>query len=500
MMTKLRGLAVPVLFWILFACASPVAHAEFAPAKSDSIESSILKQKRALDVYLPADASKNPERRYETIYVLDGDWNTKIVVQTVEFLQSVGFMPPVIVVSVPNFFDDKKVNSRDHDLTPSVVDHEPRSGGAAQFLAFLKTELVPYVNQHYPANGVNLVHGHSYGGLFLNYVIATDPNVFDGYVILDPAMWWDDFRISKELDEAIASTPTQGKAMYIAGRSGPAFKGMGVDTLQPVFEKSAPKNLQWKIVAYPNETHDSLKFKATFDALKFMYRGYSDRGIDIEPTDGIMLKGKPLTLFADTDRFDYFYTTDGTEPTVLSQKMDRRLEVNDPSTFRIKEISARGHDDKEVALHFRFGEALAPARSGQVPKPVEFRFAYYAADAWPSFRGRAFEHGTTTHIDTAHVSREHFAGVVERDYEIPADGYYALVLGSSDKARVYMAGKKFLDITGTEQQGPRAFVVPLRAGVYPVRLEFLKTAKDHQLEFHLFRYQDDDKGWWHDMQ
>ena len=133
--------------------AACTVQAQWLPAKADSFHSEVLGQQRAIEVYLPQESAKDATQRYETIYVLDGDWNTKIVVDVVTFMRQVGIMPSVIVVSVPNFFDDKGINSRDHDLTPTVVADQPRSGGSAAFLSFLKTELIPYINQHYPANG-----------------------------------------------------------------------------------------------------------------------------------------------------------------------------------------------------------------------------------------------------------------------------------------------------------------------------------------------------------
>jgi predicted alpha/beta superfamily hydrolase len=325
-------LAVCLLF---FGACGFTAHAELLPGHADSLDSAQLHQKRAIDVYLPKESKKDPARRYETIYVLDGDWNAKLVVQTVDFLQATGWMPPVIVVSVPNFFDDKGVNSRDRDLTPTPQPNQPGSGGAPQFIAFLKTELIPYVNQHYPSSGVNLIHGHSYGGLFLNYVIATAPALFDGYLMLDPAMWWDNKAVSTLLTEKLPSTPTQGKGIFIAGRTGSAFKGMGVDSLPPAYEK-APRALHRQITAYPNETHDSLKFKGTYDGLRYLYRGYSQDKMSIGPDDGIVDPSWPLPLEADTDRFDIHYTTDGSTPTLDSPVVNQSFAVTDPASVRLK--------------------------------------------------------------------------------------------------------------------------------------------------------------------
>ena len=56
---------VLVLCALAFACA--VVQAQWLPAKPDSVDSTILGQKRAIEVYLPQEADKNPTPRYETI-------------------------------------------------------------------------------------------------------------------------------------------------------------------------------------------------------------------------------------------------------------------------------------------------------------------------------------------------------------------------------------------------------------------------------------------------
>ena len=135
-----------VSYVFLFAWTS--AQAQLLTAKQESIYSNVLKQKRPVEVYLPKEFEEDAAQRYETLYVLDGDWNAQIVVNVVSFMRQVGFIPAAIVVSVPNVLDEHGVNSRDHDLTPTVLADLQRSGGAADFLAFLKTELVPYIDQH----------------------------------------------------------------------------------------------------------------------------------------------------------------------------------------------------------------------------------------------------------------------------------------------------------------------------------------------------------------
>ena len=104
---------------LLAMFAAPAFADPLLPPRVDSLHSNVLHQQRAIEVYLPEESKDDRTARFETLYVLDGDWNARIVTDVVSFLRQVGFMPPVIVVSVPNFIDGEGTNSRDHDLTPT---------------------------------------------------------------------------------------------------------------------------------------------------------------------------------------------------------------------------------------------------------------------------------------------------------------------------------------------------------------------------------------------
>lgn len=474
------------LCWLFIGACHVTAQAELLPAVADSVDSAQLHQKRAIEVFLPKDHEKEPQRRYETIYVLDGDWNAKLVVQTVDFLQATGWMPPVIVVSVPNVVDEKGVNNRDRDLTPSPRPNLQSSGGALQLIAFLKTELIPYIKQQYPSSGVNLVHGHSLGGLFLNYVIATDPTIFDGYVILDPAMWWGNEEVSKLLAEKLRSTPTQDKGIFIAGREGLAFKGMGLDSLSAAYE-NAPRQLHWKIATYPNETHDSLKFKASYDGLRYLYRGYSQEKLSIGPDDGNVDPSMPFPLEADTDRFDIHYTTDGSIPTVDSPLMRQSLAVTDPASLRLKSIATRSRYDVELALHLKTGSMWKSASAMKSGEIRSNRYAIYAPEQWPHFRAAPIKSGKTDEGDLTNAGLHDFAGIVENDYVIPENGYYIFDLDTPQPVRLTLDGKRIIEHRVAEARSRRTFAVPLHTGIHRTRLEFLYR-KGGQFDFNVFHY------------
>ena len=489
----------PVFRFLVFcalAFASAAAPAQWLAPKADSVDSAILGQKRAIEIYLPQESEKNPTQRYETIYVLDGEWNAQIVVRTIEFMRQVGRMPPVIVVSLPNFVDEHGVNSRDNNFLANVVDGKPKPGSAPDFLAFLKTELVPYVEKHYPANGTRVLHGHSYGGVFAFYALMYEPALFDGYLILDPAMWWwKEHELLPVLETRLPTLPTKGKAVYIASRAGKAFEHMGMTTVEPILNSKAPADLHWTLTVYPDESHDSLKLKGTYDALKYVYEGYTSDAIELIPTNGTMLKDKPLYVTVN-DAPELRYTTDGSMPNASSPKFEGWVAISDPGKTTVKLISHRGVFDHVIPFHVKFGKILSPARSGA--QDDAWRYAYYASETWPNLKhAKPFFTGTTQEdLDFAAAQRDSFAGSVERSIEIPADGYYVFGVDSPDKVRVWVADTRLIDENTPHAGRRQGSVVPLRKGIYPVRVEFQRAAKSTEVSFLVLSWNDDaPKGW-----
>ncbi len=495
---RICGSTVRLFAFCALAFAHVSAQAQFLPAKPDSVASAVLGQKRAIEVFLPQESAKDPAQRYETIYVLDGDWNAQLVVNTVAFLRQVGRMPTVIVVSVPNFFDERGANSRDVNFLPILVDGKPKPASAPDFLAFLKTELVPYVDRHYPANGTNLLHGHSYGGIFAFYALVREPALFDGYLIVDPALHWNHHALDGTIEDGLPGLPTKGKTVYIAARSGRAYEGMGISTIEPVFKNKAPAGLHWSLKAYADETHDSVKLKGTYDALKYAYQGYAADQVELVPTAGIVLKGKPVYLFADGDRHDLRYTLDGSVPDESSPVLEGPIAVSDPQKTKVKLVSNRGVFDRDVPHGLKFGKALAPTTAVRREKSDAWSYLYYPAEAWPNLRrAKPFAAGEAEQaLDFSAAGRDSFAGSVERSFEVSAEGYYVFAVVSPEKVRLSVSGVQVIDNDGAHGHRQQAFVAPLRAGTYSLRAEFLHAVKTTDVHLFVFRCKDGDAEWW----
>ena len=122
----------------------------------------------------------------------------------------------------------------------------------------------------------------------------------------------------------------------------------------------APPGLAWSVTAYPEETHSSIRFKTTYDGLRFTYAGLTDH-IQFDPMCGIVAKDKPFTLWYDDDTARVYYTVDGSAPTESSAKADRKVTLNAASTVTYKRMSNRNRYDKTFTGVFKAGIALPPA-------------------------------------------------------------------------------------------------------------------------------------------
>jgi len=232
----------------------------------DTIFSEILNENRALTIRLPDGYNADSTEKYEVIYILDGEWNMNNFAFIYGFAMEDKFVPPVILVALPNTYIEGQ-NMRDRDFLPLEMKDNERAGGADKFIAFLRTEAIPYIEDHYATNGVNSLYGHSYGGLFSMYTLLSNPDMFENYYCTDPPLGWEKGYLKKLAEESFAKDPELEKKLWIAGTS----HNSSVKDMRKFLEKSAPKKLTWLTATYPNEKHNSVRLKGIYDGIKFCY-------------------------------------------------------------------------------------------------------------------------------------------------------------------------------------------------------------------------------------
>ena len=137
------------------------------------------------------DGYKDNDKKYPVLYVLDGDIAYGMAASIARYLEVGGNIPELIIVGIGyGSIDKSSSNKRSRDYKPIAT------GGAENFLIFLKDELIPYVDSNYRTiPGDRTINGYSIGGLFALYTLFTQPKTFNRYIIGSPYLLWDDYSI-----------------------------------------------------------------------------------------------------------------------------------------------------------------------------------------------------------------------------------------------------------------------------------------------------------------
>lgn len=155
--------------------------------KIDTLTSTVLNEQRKIWVYVPesADESLYTKETYPVVYLLDGDAHFYPTVGMVHQLSTVNgntVSPKMIVAGIPNTnrmrdLSPSKPNPGDDPLMPPAM--LPNTGGGENFMKFIETELIPYVEANYPTEPYRTFVGHSLGGLMVMHAFLKTPELFN---------------------------------------------------------------------------------------------------------------------------------------------------------------------------------------------------------------------------------------------------------------------------------------------------------------------------------
>lgn len=171
------------------------------------ISSATVDHEFRITVALPYEYASSNET-HPVFYVLDANGVFGLVTDTIRILQLSGELPELIVVGIGYPVDDfrETLDLRARDYTPTENrewfdrDSERRpnavylgTGGAVNFLRFIRAELMPMVQANYRVDPEDrAIGGGSFGGLFALYTLYHHPDTFKRYLIASPSIWWDD--------------------------------------------------------------------------------------------------------------------------------------------------------------------------------------------------------------------------------------------------------------------------------------------------------------------
>lgn len=190
--------------------------------EKQKINSTVLNQERNIWIYTPMQYEEYPDKKFEIIYVLDAQGRQffDLIHSTVQFVGRQEFS--FIVVGIESPFIEGKNQNRNTDFLPKATDKETieryreYSGGADKFLSFIKTEVVPFMDEKYRTLPERVAVGHSNGGTFLSYALLNEPDLFNAIIAISPNFAYDKGQLVKRFEELKPENIKTEKFVFIS--------------------------------------------------------------------------------------------------------------------------------------------------------------------------------------------------------------------------------------------------------------------------------------------
>jgi predicted alpha/beta superfamily hydrolase len=245
------------------------------------IRSQVLKEERILLVHLPR-GYRESKRKFPVLYLLDGEFFFQQATAAVRFLSECGYLgalwnrnylaPQLIVVGIVNV-------DRNHDYTPTHREtigssRFPTSGGAAKFLKFFETELIPFIDSRYRTHPYRVISGWSLGGLFTLHAFLNKPDLFDAYIAVSPSMWWDNQLPVNQAEALIKKGKINTKPLVVT--LGSQEKGSSMERpitgrLVPLLKNGPQKIPNFHFLEIEGENHFHTPYKGFYEGLRALY-------------------------------------------------------------------------------------------------------------------------------------------------------------------------------------------------------------------------------------
>ena len=173
-------------------------------------------------ISLPPSYGDDPQRRYPVVYVTDADYGFPMLRLIGRRMNGAG--PKVeefILVGLSYATGEDSMASRRRDYTPtergaSDAPADARHGEALAYRDFLRDTVFAFVDSKWRTDPSRRMYvGHSYGGLLGAQILLTQPDMFNGYVLGSPSLWFDRKYLLREMPGLLDQLATVDAAVYL---------------------------------------------------------------------------------------------------------------------------------------------------------------------------------------------------------------------------------------------------------------------------------------------
>jgi len=218
---------------------------------------------------------------FPVLYVLDGDKSFGMTKEIADWLMWFAEIRDIIIVGISyGQGTDSWWEKRERDYTHSndslnAKGSLKKTGGADNFLRFVRNELIPVINKKYKAlPDRNALMGISYGGMLASYVLFSQPDLFKSYIIIGPTLVWNHGSILNMEKRYFNDNKSLNKMVYIAYGSEDS-KGWVINPTEDFLKNIQMHNYEGLKLTHQvleGETHISAYATALTHGLKILFR------------------------------------------------------------------------------------------------------------------------------------------------------------------------------------------------------------------------------------
>lgn len=183
------------------------------------INSKITHQEYELIINLPYSYRKDTTKHYPVVYFCDGFYDfalLSMIYANQIFDQTIGECFLVGFSYKGKDLDYGRL--RTYDYTPTMINQSAGTGGGPNFLKVVENEFIPFMEKNYRIDpSFRALGGSSLGGLFVLYALFTRTDLFNAYIAISPATFWDNNWLFKTEEEFHARHPDLPVSLYMTG-------------------------------------------------------------------------------------------------------------------------------------------------------------------------------------------------------------------------------------------------------------------------------------------
>lgn len=277
---------------VLILGAMSLAGADYPPAVMEGTQLIPLKSKlnqRPYELFVSLPYSygdADSQKRYPVLYVLDGYWDGRLLHTMYGNMVYDQSVPEYILVGIgysdPSMDPDRE---RMLDLSWETLEGmDMPTGGGRDFLKIIREEIIPLVDSTFRTDpSWRVLGGSSMGGYFALHTLFEDPEAFQAYVSISPAVnvgrralfqIENDYRTDGEFQRGNTELPAR-LFMSAAGEEWEDFRG-GILAFDQILRHGGYSGFEYEFRLVDGERHAGTKPEGYSRGVRYAMRPYMD--------------------------------------------------------------------------------------------------------------------------------------------------------------------------------------------------------------------------------